>query len=728
MFVTEFFKLKNIVFDTETKFDEVGYVVFMDKYSRIKSDGKKESWNDVVIRVVNGVISGIKTHYKKFVLEWNENEWQKKARRMAELIYDLKLLPSGRNLATQGTNVIQKCGSIALNNCAFINLNHFYDSEKDLCLASNLSNMMNLLMLGVGVGIKLEWNGNVTTHIRKFKKEIYIIEDSREGWYNSTKDLIIALINGNELLPKFDYTKIRSKGAKISSFNGTASGPDPLIKLHKRIIRIFDKYVNKELYTKTIFLADLVNVIEDCIVSGNIRRSAAILLGSPHDNNFIELKNMKERKKWSYHSNNSVVFNESKDFNMIPKISKHLIDNDMGEPGFINMKNINKFGRYGEKHNDPATGCNPCGEIPLESYELCNLITTFPTKCVNFIGKFEFEQWKEVLYYANLYAFGNSLIPTSIPEINKVIAKNHRIGISISGVAEWIDNNNMSEIINWLREGYKYIKEYNLELSQNFGVYKSIRVTTIKPDGTLGLLAGVSPGIHYPIAKYAIRRIIISKDNPIVSELIKQNVEYEDSIYDSTAYVFKFYIKYDTRRDLNSVSSWEQFVNLETFQREWADNMISCTITYNEEEKPDIEKMISKFMPTIKSVSLMLNMNKKITLDDYIKLYETTDIKTINLFKLSKFDEIKIIIDNLKNIITIMENIYSDDEINRLKQECSILENIYIKYSPKYKQLPFEPISKKYYIDHKKHIDISNFKKGKNITVDAFCTNDKCMF
>lgn len=641
-FIKEHFYLNNLTCNylhTLTPsfgFNGIGSVIYYRTYSRIMKNGNQEQWADTVIRVINGVMSIRKDWYSKMHLPWDEDKWQLFATEMAKSMFNMHFLPSGRNLWAMGTDFVRERGSCALYNCAAV------DSSN---LPKSAYWVMDMLFNGVGVGIKINWEKDIY-YPDKNNTECYIIEDSREGWSKSVYQLVNAYVSDEDnnrcKFPTFDYSKIRPKGSIIHSFNAKASGPEPLIKLHKQIEQILDNHVYGKI-SKTQLVADIFNHIGACIVSLSIRRSAEILLGKADDHIFINLKNpnyFPERQEWAWMSNNTIVLEKREDFQVhMPKIAENIIKN--GEPGLMNLINIQKYGRYGQEMLDTATLCNPCSEIPLEPYEVCNLSEIFPTRCETDTDMFNAAK------YATFYSSTVSLLPTHHPETNLVIAKNRRIGVSISGIADLRDKIGSVSLIRSCRELYKLIRKTNKQYAQEAGVPESIRVTTIKPSGTLSLLTGVTPGMHYPTHNYAIRRIRISKDQSIIKVLKEANIPFEDDVYANNTLVFEFPIKSECNtRSAKEVSAYEQFSLLATMQREYSDNMVSCTIYFDKEKESNmIKNLLAEFIPVIKSVSLLPHSDEGsykqmplegITVDEYNR--RLSEIKEIDWKKFNESD------------------------------------------------------------------------------------------
>lgn len=595
MFVTERFQLDPLFKNALRRktpnfgFGLLGAVVYYRTYSRIKPDGSQEQWHDTVIRVVEGTFSILKDWYVRHHLPWDEFRRQQEAARMADAMFDMRFLPPGRGLWAMGTDYVFERGGMALQNCGAVDVTK---------LSEDSAWAMDALMCGVGVGF------GMTNNSQSFKSPDpvpmkYVVPDSREGWVESLRLLVASYEGGNPAV-QFDYSQIRPAGVPIRGFGGTASGPAPLEKLHDRVRGYLDAHVRGET-TRTRLIADVMNAIGACVVAGNVRRSAEIALGSPYDDEFINLKNYDlypERMEIGWMSNNSIVLSSTEDFKKLPEIAELIRKN--GEPGIMNLLNVQKYGRYGEEQPDTGWLCNPCAEQPLESYEVCCLVEVFPTRCKTP------EQFFEALELAQLYAHAVSLLPTHSAQTNAVVARNHRIGESLSGIADWFDNVGATEVISMLRAGYKLVRETNQRLAREAGIPESIRVTTVKPSGTVSQLAGVSPGMHYPAFSRYIRRVRVGENTPIVPLLIAAGVPHEKDVYSDNTLVFEFPVNQGKTRSQKEISMWGKGSMVMTLQRHWSDNMVSNTITFDPKtEGPQIEDFLAFTAPFIKTISLL---------------------------------------------------------------------------------------------------------------------------
>lgn len=593
-------------------FGLLGAAAYYRTYSRTKPNGQQEDWADTVIRTVEGAMSILKTHCVENNIPFDEEHWQREAINMAEAIHEFRMLPPGRGLFAGGTEHVYEKGSGALNNCSASTIKKLSD-DAAWC--------MNFLMLGVGVGYDTH-RYEINLKLPVERTTTYVVPDSREGWVEATRRLIASYEEATETV-LFDYSDVRPFGAPIRGFGGTASGPGPLKEMHEDMRKFLHARATGEISSVRL-IADTINRIAKCIVAGNVRRSALICLGSPQDDEFLDLKNWKKYPErngvngWGHTSNNSPIFESPEDFNQIPDIAERIRLN--GEPGVVNMMNIQKYARFGDKKHDPATLVNPCVEIPLENKELCNLVEVFPTRCKTEADLFD------AMRLATIYASCISLLRTDSEETNAVIAKNRRIGVSLSGIADWFEaTRNKSDIVRILNAGYDLVRITNKEFAKFAKVPAAIRVTTVKPSGTISLLAGVSPGMHHPIFSTHIRRVKFGVNAPVVPLLMESGLPYEpDKTDPSGTLIFEFPIHVGKVRGQDDVSLFEHGARLVLLSKFWADNAVSNTITFNQDtESHLIEPFLTYNLPFVKSISML-----PLTTGD--KIYEQAPYEKIN--------------------------------------------------------------------------------------------------
>jgi len=577
----------------------VGWVTYKRTYARLKPDGNLEDWWETVKRVVEGCYNVQKLHCEAHRLPWNGNKGQLSAQKMYDLIFNMKFLPPGRGLWAMGTEYVSERGSAALNNCGFVSTK---DIKRDF--ARPFCFLMDMSMLGVGVGADTKGAGTFTLTQPDYDDEPYIIPDSREGWVDSLKAILDAFSGRGRLPAKFDYSQIRPQGATLRGFGGKASGPGPLKLLHKDVIRMLHKQVyekNGEV-TSTV-IVDIFNMAGRCVVAGGIRRSAEIMLGDSEDADFLDLKNpakwKKELNSHRWASNNSVFAEVGMDYE--PFVDQ-IMEN--GEPGFVWLDNARNYGRMIDGFNEDADpfvmGCNPCGEQSLESYELCNLVETFPAFHESY------EEFQFTLKYAYLYAKTVSLIPTHDPNANAIIGRNRRIGTSVSGITQAIQRFGFRSFIQMLDKGYQYLRQLDNIYARWLCVPNSIKLTSVKPSGTISLLTGATPGIHFPESEYYIRNIRFDPGSPLLERLEAAGYPVEPSIQKDNTLVVSFPVRQELfSKSKYDVTVWEQFELASQIQKHWSDNQVSVTITVQEGEAQDVPRCLSMYESRLKSVSML---------------------------------------------------------------------------------------------------------------------------
>ena len=607
--------------------NSVGEITFLRTYSRLKEDGTKETWVDVCERVINGMYSLQKEHCKSNRLPWNDSRAQASAKEAFDRLFNFKWTPPGRGLWVMGTPIVNtQRNSAALQNCAFVSTKEMTKLEPSKPFAF----LMEASMLGVGVGFDDKGADKDFTIYEPKGEEPYVVPDTREGWVESLVLIINAYLRPDTKAPVFDYKEVRPAGTPIKTFGGTAAGHEPLEKLHNYIHKIFKGRAGEKLTRKDI--ADIGNLIGVCVVSGNVRRSAELLIGRIDDADFLNLKNAEvypERNSydpkspgWAWMSNNSVEAYVGANLDPIVEgIARN------GEPGVIWLDVSRKYGRLADPENNKdwrVAGYNPCAEQSLESYEMCTLVETY-------LNRHEtLEDYKRTLKFAYLYAKTVTLLPTHWEETNAIMQRNRRIGTSMSGVANFADRVGLPTLREWMDSGYKTIQQYDEVYSEWLGVRQSIKTTTIKPSGTVSILAGESPGVHWtPGGKYFNRAIRFSNEDPMLPLFIMANyrVEPASESPDTTSVVF-FPIKSDAKRSEKDVSIYEKMSLAAVAQRHWSDNSVSVTISFDSEKEADaVGTVLHMYDGQLKTVSFLPSGNftypqmpyTQITEDDYEK-------------------------------------------------------------------------------------------------------------
>lgn len=580
----------------------LGEVAFYRTYSRKdnRSVQGMEGWADVAERCINGMYEFQRTWCHATGVNWNIEKAERSAKEAFDLMFNFKWSPPGRGLWMAGTDFVMQRGVVeALQNCAFISSEFIAEERGDF-----FRWLMEMSMLGVGVGFDTRGAGRLQVQ-RPLRTSVqnHTIPDTRQGWALSVELLINSYLDATATIT-FDYSQIRPRGAAIYGFGGVASGPAPLIELHESIRHILDARLGRTIDSRTI--VDLCNLVGKCVVAGNVRRSAEIAFGAPTDSQFVNLKNYDmnpERKDYGWVSNNSIFAEVGMDYT---DAAQRTYEN--GEPGYFWIENARKHGRMDGLYNyadADAMGANPCVEQVLHHREMCTLVEIYLPRCKS---KFEFER---AIKYAYLYGKSTTLVSSQIsdPQTRAVMEQNRRIGLSVTGITQFAGMHGMSTLRDWLDHGHHITGYYDRLYSQWLGCNESIRRTSVKPSGTVSLVAGVTPGIHFNVAnRFHIRRMIISDDSHLIEPLRAAGYPMEESAYAPGSYSVSFPVDAGVGvRSESDVSMREQLDLIAMVQRHWADNAVSATVKFDRKTTApaDIKNALDTYQHRLKGISFL---------------------------------------------------------------------------------------------------------------------------
>lgn len=581
----------------KTPFSTVGYITYKRTYARRLNEADASSPTEEFEDTVNRVVASSNNQLNVgFTVEEQD--------RLKKYLMELKGTVAGRFLWQMGTGTVDKLGLASLQNCAFTTIN---EPVRPFTWA------MDMLMLGSGVGYNIQKvnvdklppvNADFTAPTRMDVADAdFIVPDSREGWVALLgKTLKAAFLSDKKKTFTFSTMNIRGKGAPIKGFGGTASGPEDLCWGIAKISEVLEKRAGRVL--RPIDCLDIMNIIGAVVVAGNVRRSAQIAIGDADDVEYLLAKrwDMGNIPSWRAMSNNSVVCNDIKD------LHEYFWDGyeGKGEPyGLINLKLSRKMGRLGEtQYPDPdVQGYNPCAEQSLAAYETCCLAEVWLPNVTSYE---EFVDICTMLYRINKHSLA---LPCHLDETADIVHKNMRMGIGVTGVLQATE-----EQKSWLKPAYMELRYFDEKYSKEHGFPTSVKITTVKPSGTLSLLPGVTPGCHPAYAQYMIRRIRISADHDLVNVCREHGypVEYQqnfDGSEDHSTVVVSFPFAYPEgtvlAKDMTAISQLE---TVKWLQEVWSDNSVSCTVYYRKEELPEIKKYLAKnYKNNHKSLSFLLH-------------------------------------------------------------------------------------------------------------------------
>lgn len=610
-------------------FNGLGYIVYKRTYARLKDDGNTEEWHETVARCVEGA--------QKIGAGYTKEE----AERIFDYVFNLKCNFAGRMLWQLGTTTVDRFGANSLLNCWATAMR---EPKAFLFLFENL-------MLGGGVGYSIRREDvhelpkikkGVSISHQETKDADFIVPDKREGWVQLLSNLLDAFyVTGKS----FTYSTIlvRGYGELIHGFGGKASGPQILIDGIEKITKIFQAREGKKL--RSIDVLDICNIIGSIVVAGNVRRSAEIALGDPDDILYIRAKNWSSGNvpNWRAMSNNTIYVDSFTHIMDEVWTNGYEINKDTGfangEPyGFFNLPLSQKFGRI---KDGPMSGTNiyptdvdncemtnPCAEISLSNYECCNLCELYLN---NISSKEELVDCARLLYKTQKAI---AALPFIHEETNKIVHKNMRLGLGVTGVCQSLDK------LDWLDDCYIALRKFDKSWSKERGWPESIKLTTIKPSGTLSLLGGATPGVHPAYSKYYMRTVRMSSSDTLVQ------------VCKDLGYHVEFLLNFDGTENRDTVVVYfpcetpdgailademgvvKQLEMVKKLQTLWSDNAVSVTAYYSPEEIEELKNWLKEnYKNNIKSVSFLLRQKHGFKQAPYQEIDKETYIKATQKVK-----------------------------------------------------------------------------------------------
>lgn len=584
--------------------NQLGNFVYYRTYSRwLPEEKRREYWWETVRRAVEYNCSLVPTR-----------------REEAELLYDnifnLRQFLSGRSFWIGGTPVAYNY-PMANFNCAFQIIDNLRAFEE----------LFYLLMIGSGVGVrilkndvaqlpKIRTNYDVIhedyTPVGKSERQDstglefihnntvrIVIGDSKEGWVQSL-GFFLKLISSNEYREiktiVFNYNNVRPKGEELKTFGGTASGHSSLKNMFTKIQAVLERKANVErkekLKLKPIDCLDMANIIGENVIVGGVRRTSEIMLIDPDDKECIEAKSKLYKQidgQWIVDkdiihrsmSNNSIYFTKK------PTREKlHWLIEQMrysGEPGWVNAE-------AGAKRRENMNGVNPCGEVLLDDKGMCNLTTV---NVFSFVDENGILNEKELLAAQRLSAraaYRMTCVEFELSDWDKVQRRDKITGCSLTGWQDMVnaihlDKEGEAELLKKLREAA--VTESKI-YAEEIGEKAPILVTTVKPEGTLSQLPGVSSGIHYSHSPYYLRRVRINSNDSLVKvcEELGYTIypEVGQDIETCTTKVIEFPMKAPDGRTKDDVGAIEQLENYKMFMENYVEHNCSITVHVRENE------------------------------------------------------------------------------------------------------------------------------------------------
>ena len=566
-------------------------IIALSRYARwIDNKGRRETWEETVHRLLDFYKKFLKDKHKVILTPEIYTD-------LYTAIVSLNVMPSMRAMMTAGPALERN--HIAAYNCAYLPV----DSPRafDECLY--------ILMHGTGVGFSVE--RQYTNDLPKIPETFedsettIIVQDSKEGWHRGYKELINLLYAGR--IPKWDMSRVRSAGARLKTFGGRASGPDPLHDLFTFTVNSFRKAVGRKF--SSIECHDLICKVADVVVVGGVRRSALISLSNLSDD---RMRHAKSGSWWETDpqralSNNSVCYTEKPDIGTFMREWVALYDSKSGERGIFNRQAAQvQAAKYERREKDIQYGTNPCSEIILRPKQFCNLSEVVVTDTD------DMQTLEKKIELATILGTIQSCF-TSLKGLSSQWTKNTEeerlLGVSLTGI---MDNAMMSNrtkddlgsILNSLRE---HAVRINKLWAKKLGIEPSAAITCVKPSGTVSQLVNAASGIHPRHNKYYIRTIRADKKDPLTQFLMDQGFPYEAATEkaDSTV-VFSFPMKAPskaiTRQDITAVEHlklWKLYADY------WCEHKPSITVSVQETEWLQIANFVYDNFDSMSGVSFL---------------------------------------------------------------------------------------------------------------------------
>lgn len=564
--------------------------IAVSRYARFDDvKGRRETWEETVDRYVNFMQKHMIDNYPQVTIDYAE---------IKEAIVNHKVMPSMRALMTAGPALERE--NLSGYNCAFIAI----DSPRAF------DESLYVLMNGTGLGYSV-----TQEHVSKLpviNDEFFrtdstiVVADSKLGWAKALKELVAMLYAGQ--IPFIDTSKVRPAGARLKTFGGRASGPEPLQQCFHFFIEVFKKAAGRKL--TTLECHDLMCKIAECVVVGGVRRSAMISLSDLNDN---QIARAKVGEWWTANSqralsNNSAIYTAKPDVETFLREWSTLIESKSGERGIFNIdsirKHINKFAR---RDASKVVGVNPCGEIPLRSAGLCNLtevvieendtaetvkdkvriatiIGTFQSSLTNF--KYVRKNWRENAEEERLLG----------------VSLTGQFGNTVFNGSEGLDK--LGETLADLRDSAIKV---NAELAKLMGINPSAAITTVKPSGTVSQLVKSSSGMHPWHSEFYLRTVRGSNNDPLTKFLTDSGIPNEpDLMKPNDTTVFTFPTKAPNgaicRKDITAIEHLEIW---RVYRNSWTEHNPSITISVKDEEWIDVAAWVYNNWEDVAGISFL---------------------------------------------------------------------------------------------------------------------------
>lgn len=561
------------------------------RYSRFLDDkGRREHWPETVERYFDFMEGHLrKKHNYEMPVGLRE--------RLQEAVTNLEVVPSMRSIMTSGEALERQ--NVAGYNCSYLPI----DDPKAFDEA------MYILLCGTGVGFSVEQK--YVNKLPEIPCKLYdsestiVVKDSKEGWAKALRQVIALLYAGE--IPKWDVSGVRPAGARLKTFGGRASGPDPLVELFKYVVSKFKGAAGRKL--TSLEAHDILCKVGEVVVVGGVRRSAMISLSDLSDDRMAHAKagNWWDGNGQRALANNSAVYDSKPTVGQFMREWTSIYESHSGERGIFNRYASKlQAAKNGRREADQEWGTNPCSEIILRPYQFCNLSSVIVRSDDNV------ESLRNKVAMATILGTFQSTL-TSFPYLRKIWQTNTEeerlLGVSMTGILDnkLLNDPDAPHLPTFLEELRSVAVSTNAEFADAIGINRSVAITAIKPEGTVSQLAGTASGIHPQHSSFYIRRVRSDNKDPLTDFLKSQGFPAEADFYkpDSTT-VFSFPMKVAPgallREDLDAIKHLRLWL---LYQRHYCEHKPSVTISVREEEWPKVGAWVWDNFDEITGVSFL---------------------------------------------------------------------------------------------------------------------------
>ena len=564
--------------------------IALSRYARWKEDEqRRETWGETVNRYFDYMAGHLLSKHGYKLPDTLRGE-------LEEAVLNQAIMPSMRALMTSGP-ALDRC-HVGGYNCSYVPVDN----------PRAFDETMYILMCGTGVGFSVERHCIEKLPIvnEDFHQTDTVIKvgDSRPGWAKSLKELIAMLYSGQ--IPKFDVSEVRPAGARLKTFGGRASGPQPLIELFEFCIQKFKAAAGRRLYP--IECHDIMCKIGEVVVVGGVRRSALISLSNLNDDQMAHAKSGQwwENEGQRALANNSVAYKTKPEMGTFMREWLSLYDSKSGERGIFNRQSAKKqAAKNGRRDADHDFGCNPCSEIILRPYQFCNLSEVVVRESDTLATL------KEKVRLATILGTFQATL-TNFRYLRKIWQKNTEeerlLGVSLTGIMDSALTSKTGDKLEILLETLRDTAVIaNETMAKRLNIPQSTAVTCVKPSGTVSQLTDAASGIHARHNPYYIRTVRGDNKDPLTQFLVSQGIPAEPDVMkpDSTT-VFSFPMKSPknavTRTGMTAIEQLDLWL---TYQRHWCEHKPSVTISVKENEWMDVGAWVYEHFDEVSGISFL---------------------------------------------------------------------------------------------------------------------------